>query len=62
MTQHKFLFSKIEISYLVNIGIGIGRYENYHIGNLSDGPIKKMAFIGAYRYRPIRKNLNGRTL
>ena len=35
--------------------IGIGRYEKKIIGNLSDRPILKMAFIGVYWYRPIWK-------
>ena len=35
--------------------IGIGRYENFNIGNLSVSADKKIGFIGGYRYRPIWK-------
>ena len=39
----------------IGIGIGIGRYENFNIGNLSVSADKKISIIGIYRYRPIWK-------
>ena len=41
--------------YRYRYRIGISRYEKNLIGNLSDRPIWKMGFIGAYRYWPIWK-------
>ena len=37
----------------IGIDIGIGRYENFNIGNLSVSADKKISIIGIYRYRPI---------
>ena len=48
--------------YRYRYRIGIGRYEKNLIGNLSDRPIWKMGFIGAYRYLPLWKKLIGCTL
>ena len=49
-------WKKCHTLYLLVIGIGIigiGRYEKFHIGNLSVSADKKIEFIGLYRYRPI---------
>ena len=49
-------FCRYENFLLVSvIGIGIGRYRKFCIGNLSVSADIKIGFIGDYRYRPIWK-------